>query len=71
LQRKEQENGKNCVKKRTLICISPRNSFGDIIQEMTQAGHATGMGEKRYASRVLVGKPEGKRQMEDLSVEGE
>jgi hypothetical protein len=29
------------------------------------------MGEKRNASRVLVGKPEGKRQVEDLSVEGE
>jgi len=29
------------------------------------------MGEKRNASRVLVEKPEGKRRMEDLSVEEE
>jgi hypothetical protein len=29
------------------------------------------MGEKRNSSRVLVGKPEGKRQVEDLSVEGD
>jgi hypothetical protein len=29
-----------------------------------------GIGERRGAHRVLVGKPEGKKQLEDLNVDG-
>jgi hypothetical protein len=31
---------------------------------MRWAGHVVGMGEKRNACRILVGKPEGKRLLE-------
>jgi hypothetical protein len=32
-------------------------------RKMRWAGHVTGMGEKRNASRILVGKPEGNRRL--------
>jgi hypothetical protein len=34
-------------------------------RRMRWAGHVTRMGEKRNAYRILVGKPEGKRPLED------
>jgi hypothetical protein len=34
------------------------------------AGHAAGMGERRGAYRVLVGKPEERRPLEDPGVDG-
>jgi len=33
-------------------------------------GHATHMGERRGAYRVLVGKPVGKNHLEDLGIDG-
>jgi len=38
---------------------------------MRWAGHVKRMGERRVAYRVLVGRPQGKRQLiEDLNIEG-
>jgi hypothetical protein len=37
---------------------------------MKRAGHVTRMGDKKNAYRILVGKPEGKRPLEDLGVGG-
>jgi hypothetical protein len=37
---------------------------------MRWAGYVARMGEKRNAYRILVGKPEGKRQLEDLDIDG-
>ena len=37
---------------------------------MRWVGHAARMGEERGMYRVLVGKPEGKRPLGDLGVEG-
>jgi hypothetical protein len=39
-------------------------------RRMRLAGHVARMGEKRNAYRILVGKPAGKRPMEDLDVGG-
>jgi hypothetical protein len=36
---------------------------GDQIRKMKWAGHVAGMGERRHAYSVLVGKPEGNRQL--------
>ena len=37
---------------------------------MRWAGHVARMGEERGANRVLVGKPEGKRPLGDLDLDG-
>jgi hypothetical protein len=39
-------------------------------RRMGWAGHVARMGEKRNAYRILVGKPERKRQLENLDVDG-
>jgi hypothetical protein len=39
-------------------------------RRMRWAWHAARMGEKRNAYRILVEKPEGKRPLQDLDVEG-
>jgi hypothetical protein len=39
-------------------------------RRMRWAGHLARMGEERWVYRVLVGKPEGKRPMGDLGVDG-
>jgi hypothetical protein len=39
-------------------------------RRMRWAGHVARMGEKRNACRLLVGKPEGKRPLEDQDVGG-
>jgi hypothetical protein len=39
-------------------------------RRMRRAGHVAQMGEKRNAYRILVGKPEGKRPLEDQDVGG-
>jgi hypothetical protein len=39
-------------------------------RRMIWAGHVARMGEKRNAYRILVGKPEGKRPLEDQDVGG-
>ena len=40
------------------------------MRKMRWAGQVVRMGEKRGAYRVLVGKPEGKRQLGDPGVDG-
>jgi len=37
---------------------------------MSWAGHSARMGERRVVYRVLVGKPEGRRPLEDPGVDG-
>jgi hypothetical protein len=48
--------------------MKPRNNVPYIVWvkawRMTWAGHVTGMGEKKNAYRLLVGKPEGMRPLE-------
>jgi hypothetical protein len=39
-------------------------------KRMMWTGHVTRMGEKRNVYRLLVGKPEGKRPLEDRDVDG-
>ena len=39
-------------------------------RRMRWAGHVARMGEERRVYRVLVGKPEGRNQWEDLSLDG-
>jgi hypothetical protein len=39
-------------------------------RRMRWAGHAARKGERRNASRILVGKPDGKRPLEDQDVHG-
>jgi hypothetical protein len=50
-------------------------SSPDVIRQMKRrrmgwAGHVARMGEGRNVYRVLVGKPEGKRSLEDQDVDG-
>jgi hypothetical protein len=39
-------------------------------RRMKWAGHVARMGDRKGAFRVLVGKPEGKNQLEDIGVDG-
>jgi hypothetical protein len=39
-------------------------------RRMRWAGHAARMGERKHAYRILVGKPEGERPLEDQDVDG-
>ena len=54
----------NCVIRILMICIPHQILFGWYAQQkMRWARHVAHMGERRGAYRVLVGKPEGKRQL--------
>ena len=44
-----------------MVCTAHQTFFGGKLRKMRRAGHVVGMGERRGAYRVLVGKPEGKR----------
>jgi len=44
-----------------MVCTAHQTFCGGKLRKMRRAGHVVGMGERRGAYRVLVGKPEGKR----------
>ena len=50
------------------LCVPHQILFGRSDQ-IKWAGHVVRMGERRGAYRDLVGKPEGKRPLEDLGVD--
>ena len=75
----------NSLQLRTVLEGSRHSSFSELVarrilifnsitatgsRRMRWAGHVARMGEERGVYRVLVGKPEGKRPMKDLSVDG-
>jgi hypothetical protein len=59
---KSQEIGENCIM-RSFINSSPSIIRMIKSRRMRWAGHVARMGTKRKAYRILVGKPEGKRQL--------
>ena len=43
---------------------------GNQVKKTEKAGHVARMGERRYAYRALMGKPEGRRPLERSGVDG-
>jgi hypothetical protein len=57
------------IRSRTFCPSSPNIIRIIKSRRMRRAGHVTRMGKKRYAYRILVGKPEVKRHWEDLNID--
>jgi hypothetical protein len=56
---------------RSFIICTPPNIIRMVIStRFRKTGHVTCMGEIRNAYKILVGKPEGKRPLEDLGTDG-
>jgi hypothetical protein len=52
----EAPGGRNCVRRRFLICALS-NALTVIMKSRRTAGYVLHMGELRYAYRILIGKP--------------
>jgi hypothetical protein len=65
------DRGENCIMMNFTAFILHRILLGCIkSRRMWWARHVAGMGEGRSVYRVLVGRPEGRKPLEDLGVGG-
>jgi hypothetical protein len=66
----EQTAGENYKMRILLICTSPNNVRVIKSRRMRGAEYVARMRKRRDAYKVLVGKPAGRRHLEDLGLDG-